>query len=177
MKRSSIILIATVLVAAVAVAQMGPPKPAPELKKLDYFSGTWTSEGDVKPGPMGPGGKFTGSGKGQWMDGGFFLVINSDFKGGAMGNGTGTAYMGYNADEKVYTYDEFNTMGEAVHSKGTVDGDTWNWTNEFKMGPQTMKARYIMKILSPDSYTFKFEMSPDGNKWETSMEGKATKSK
>jgi hypothetical protein len=34
-----------------------------------------------------------------------------------------------------------------------------------------------MKILSPDSYNFKFEMSPDGAKWETAMEGKATKSK
>ena len=40
-----------------------------------------------------------------------------------------------------------------------------------------MKARYTMKILSSDSYTFKFEMSPDGTKWDTAMEGKATKSK
>ncbi len=177
MRRSSAILIATLLLAAVAFAQTGPPKPAPELKKLDYFLGTWTSEGDVKPGPMGPGGKFTTSGNGKWMEGGFFLVIQSDFKSAGMGNFTGTAYMGYNPDEKVYTYDEFNSAGENVHSKGTLDGDTWNWTNEFKMGPQTMKARYTMKILSPDSYTFKFEMSADGTKWDTSMEGKATKKK
>jgi hypothetical protein len=109
------------------------------------------------------------------MDGGFFLVTQSDFKSAAMGNATGTAYMGYNADEKVYTYDEFNTMGENVHSKGTVDGDTWSWTNDMKMGPQTMKGRYSMKILSPTSYTYRFEMSPDGTKWDTVMEGKATK--
>ncbi len=161
MRRSSAILVATLLLTAVAFAQMGPPKPAPELKKLDYFLGTWTSEGDAKPGPMGPGGKFSTSGNGKWMDGGFFLVIQSDFKS--------------NADEKVYTYDEFNTMGENVHSKGTVDGDTWSWTNDMKMGPQTMKGRYSMKILSPTSYTYKFEMSPDGTKWDTVMEGKATK--
>ena len=177
MKRSLAILVATLLLAAVAFAQMGAPKPAPELKKLDYFLGTWTSEGDAKPGPMGPGGKFSTSGNGKWMDGGFFLVIQSDFKSAAMGNAAGTAYMGYNADEKVYTYDEFNTMGENVHSKGTVDGDTWSWTNDMKMGPQTMKGRYSMKILSPTSYTYKFEMSPDGTKWDTVMEGKATKTK
>jgi len=101
MRRSSAILVATLLLAAAAFAQMGPPKPAPELKKLDYFLGAWTSEGDAKPGPMGPGGKFSTSANGTWMDGGFFLVIQSDFQSAAMGNATGTAYMGYNADEKV----------------------------------------------------------------------------
>ena len=177
MKRSSIIFVATLLLAAVAFAQMGPPKPGPELKKLDYFLGPWTSEGEAKPGPMGPGGKFTTSGHSEWMDGGFFLVIHSDFKSAGMGSATGTAYMGYDPQEKVYTYDEFNSMGESVHAKGTLDGDTWTWTNDFKMGPQTIKGRYTMKILSPTSYTYKFEMSPDGTKWDTSMEGKATKSR
>src|SRR5262249_30999873 len=44
-------------------AQSEKPKPAPELKKLDYFVGTWTAQGNVEPGPLGsfgPGGKFTG---------------------------------------------------------------------------------------------------------------------
>ena len=177
MKRRLTFFIASLLITAAAFAQMGPPKPAPELKKLDYFLGIWTSDGDMKPGPMGPGGKFTTSGHSEWMDGGFFLVIHSDFNGGPMGKATGTAYMGYNSDEKVYTYDEFNSMGESVHSKGTIDGDTWNWSNDMKMGPQTMKARYTMKILSPTSYTFKLEMSPDGTKWDTAMEGRSTKSK
>lgn len=177
MTRWSGVLLAGLLLSAAAFAQMGPPKPGPELNKLDYFLGAWTSEGDAKPGPMGPGGKFTESGRGAWMDGSFFLVINSDFKGGAMGNSTGTAYMGYDPQEKVYTYDAFSSMGEAIHSKGTIDGDTWNWTNEFKMGPQTTKGRYTMKILSATAYTFKFEMSQDGTKWDTMMEGKATKNK
>ena len=177
MRRSSAILAATLLLTAVAFAQMGPPKPAPEVKNLGYFLGNWTSEGDMKPGPMGPGGKFTDSGQGEWMDGGFFLVITSAFKSAAMGNATGTAYMGYDPQEKVYTYDAFSSMGENIHSKGTLDGDTWNWTNDMKMGPQTMKTRYTMKILSPMSYAFKFEMSQDGTKWDTMMEGKATKVK
>ena len=43
MRRPSAILVATLLLAAVAFAQMGPPKPAPELKKLDYFLGTWST--------------------------------------------------------------------------------------------------------------------------------------
>ena len=177
MKRTSALVIGILLFASAAFAQMGPPKPGPELKKLDYFLGTWTSEGDMKPSPMGPGGKFTSSGNGEWMDGGFFVVIHSNFKSAAMGNAIGTAYLGYDTDEKVYTYNEFTSVGENDHSKGTLDGDTWNWTSDMKMGPQTMKGRYTMKILSPTSYTFKFEMSPDGTKWDTAMEGKATKTK
>src|SRR5262249_55434278 len=144
-------------------------------KKLDYFVGNWTMEGDMKPGPMGPGGKITNNEQNKWMDGGYFLVLRSDFKSAAMGEGNATAFLGYDSAKKVYTYDEFNSMGEATHSTGTLDGDTWNFANDMQMGPQTIKARYTMKMLSPTSYTFKFDASQDGTKWDTIMEGKATK--
>jgi len=39
----------------------------------------------------------------------------------------------------------------------------------------TMKGRFTMKVLSPTSYTMKFELSQDGTNWMTGMEGKATK--
>jgi Protein of unknown function (DUF1579) len=153
-----------------------PPKPSPELQKLNYFVGNWTSEGDMKPGPMGPGGKITIKEDAKWMDGGFFVVFHSSFTG-TMGNGTAIAFMGYDPQEKVYTYDEFNSMGEAVHSKGHLEGDTWTWTNEMKMGPQTIQARFLQKIVSPSTYTYKFEMSPDGSNWNLVMDGKDVKSK
>jgi hypothetical protein len=176
MKRVSAIVIATLLLMAVASAQ--PPaaaKPGPEHKKLDYFAGTWVSEGDSKPGPMGPGGKMTMKQDAKWMDGGFFVVMRSEYKSPNMGDGSGTSFLGYDPQDKVYTYDEFNSQGEAVHAKGTVDGDTWTWTSDMKMGPQTAKGRFTEKILSPTSYTFKFEMSTDGTTWSQVMDGKATK--
>ncbi len=104
---------------------MQRPKPAPELKKLKYFAGNWTSEGDMKPSPMGPGGKMTMIEHNQWMDGGFFLTMHSQFKMADMGSGSGMAFMGYDTERKVYTYDEFNSMGEAEHSSGSLAGDTW----------------------------------------------------
>jgi hypothetical protein len=175
MKRASAIAIATILLVAAASAQPPVQKPGPELKKLDYFTGSWTSDGDSKPGPMGPGGKMTMNQDSKWMDGGFFVVIRSDYKSASMGDGTGTSFLGYDPQDKVYTYDEFNSQGEAVHAKGTVDGDTWIWNSDMKMGAQTMKGRFTEKILSPTAYTFKFEMSADGTKWDTVMDGKATK--
>lgn len=173
------LILATILAGfAVSVRAQAPaPTPAPELKKADYFVGKWKTDGEAKPGPMGPGGKMTMTEESAWMDGNFFLVSHSKFDAPGIGSGSGISFMGYNADQKVYTYDEFNSMGEAEHSTGTLDGDTWTWLGEQKMGAQTMKGRFTMKISSPTSYTFKYEMSPDGTTWTTVMDGTATKVK
>jgi hypothetical protein len=64
MKRCFTTLTPTALLLGVALSarvQMEISKPAPELKKLDYSTGTWTTEGEIKPGAMGSGGKFTGT--------------------------------------------------------------------------------------------------------------------
>ena len=174
MKRRGIILAASILVAASAMAQMQPPKPGPELKKLDVFVGSWTLDGTMKPGMMGPGGTMTESEKCEWMEGGFYLVCHSDYKS-SMGNGVGLSVMGYSTDDKTYTYREFNSFGEFDDSRGMADGDTWTWTSDEKMGTMTMKGRFTMKMISTTAYTFTFDMSQDGTKWSTVMEGKASK--
>jgi hypothetical protein len=162
------------MMTATGLAQM--PTPAPEIKKLEAFAGTWTLDGDLKPGPMGPGGKITENETCEWMQGNFYLVCHTDFKGD-MGGGTGISIMGYSTDDKAYTYREFNSWGEFTDSKGKLDGDTWSWTNDQKMGSTVMKARFTMKVASPTAYNFMFELSPDGTKWQTVMDGKATKAK
>jgi hypothetical protein len=169
------VISAVIFIAAAAFAQ-GPPTPAPELKKLDFFVGSWTLSGDMKPGAMGPGGSMTEDERCEWMDGNFFLVCHSDFKS-SMGNGSGLSLMGYNSEDKSYNYREFNSWGEFMESKGAFDADTWTWTNEEKMGTQTMKGRFTMKVTSPTTYNFTYEMSPDGTKWTDVMDGKATKAK
>ena len=174
MKTTGMMLTACLLISASALAQMEMPKPGPEHKKLDMFAGSWTLDGDMKASPMGPGGKMTETEKCAWMEGGFFVVCNSIFKS-SMGDGTGISVMGYSADDKAYTYREFNSWGEFDDSKGSVDGDTWTWTSDEKMGSMTMKGRFTMKITSATSYNFTFEMSPDGTKWSTVMDGKASK--
>lgn len=157
----------------VASAQMPMPKPAPELKQLDWMAGKWKLDGDAKPGPMGPGGKMTMTEEVHWMQGGFFLVAHSKFSGAGMGEGSGVSIIGYDSDAKKFTYNEFNSFGEATKSMGTVDGKTWTWYSEDKMG----KGKFIMEVTSPTSYNFKFDMSQDGTNWMTVMSGTATKEK
>jgi len=175
MTRKCVLLIATLLVAASCLGQMAMPKPGPELKKLDYFVGNWTCDGDSKPGPMGPGGKMTMEDDTKWMEGGFFEVMHSKFNAASMGSGSGVSFLGYDSEEKKYTYNEFNSWGEATVSKGTVDGDSWTWIGDMKQPPG--KGRFSEKILSPTSYSFKFDMSTDGSNWTPVMEGKCTKNK
>jgi Protein of unknown function (DUF1579) len=176
MKRLAMTLTAMIVVAAAAVAQMEMPKPGPEHKKLDVFAGSWTLEGDMKPSPMGPGGKMTENEKCEWMEGGYFMVCHADYKS-SMGNGMGLSILGYSNDDKSYTFREFNSQGEFEDARGTLDGDTWIWTSDEKMGSITMKGRFTMKMTSSTSYNFAFEMSQDGTKWTTMMDGKATKGK
>jgi hypothetical protein len=54
MKQISRVCILLALFSAMSVAQTPPqtPKPSPELKKQDFFVGTWTLEGETKATPF-----------------------------------------------------------------------------------------------------------------------------
>jgi uncharacterized protein DUF1579 len=174
----SLFTLVTLVLAAVAVAQNppAPPKPGPEIEKLKYFVGNWKEEGTLAARPEGPAGKFTATYHNAMLPGGFYVELHATEDVTGEGKFTSTAYLGYNADQKVYTYDEFSSSGEHTVAKGTLEGDTWTWTNESKMGGQTMNGRYTEKMTSPTSYDFKFEASMDGGKtYSTYLEGKATK--
>lgn len=161
MKRTTLIILISMLVAAANSLAQGPmPTPGPELKKLDYFAGSWKSEAELKsPGGGSPGAKMTGTDKIEWMQGNFFLVIrSSETVQGLQIMATG--YMGYNAEDKAYTIDLFNSLGDAEHSKGKIDGNTWTFAGPGKNGDQT---RYTITVVSPNSYKYKFEVAAAGS--------------
>ncbi len=157
-----------------AQAPQDPPKPGPEVKKLDYNIGTWNVEGESKPfGPI-PGGKFTSIEKCEWYPGGFFVMCHSEGTG-PMGPAKGVSFMGYDPNERVYTYHEFTSTGEAIDSKGTVNDDTWKWTAESQMGDTKMSVRVTIKQVSKTEYTFKLEMSQNGGEFALVEEAKGHK--
>jgi hypothetical protein len=155
---------------------MGTP-PGAEVKKLDYFGGTWTTDCTIAQGPWGMGGKFSATHTGEWMTGNFFLQGHSDYKMPPElgGDGKGLSMMGYDTQQNIYTLDEFNSTGQHASWKGSVSGDTWTFTNSMNYAGQDIDQKMTMKILSPTSYSVKFEVSLDGKSWMPFMEGKATK--
>jgi len=162
--------------AAAADEGQGAPKPGPEHKRLGYFVGNWSTEGEVKQGPMGPGGKITSTDKCAWFDGGFAVVCHSDGKG-PTGPMKSIGILSYSSEEKVYTYSGTDSSGMTMTTipRGKVQGDTWVYDDESMMGGKKVKSRVTIKELSPTAYTFKMDFQGPDGKWGTVMESKSTK--
>ena len=159
-----------------AAQSQAAPEPGPEHQRLAYFVGKWKAEGEMKPGPMGPGGKITSTDNCEWFEGHYSVICRSEAKT-PMGTNKSIGILGYNTDEKVYTYyavDNTN-MNMASVPKGKVQGDTWTYTDQGTMGGQKMKSRVIIKELSPKEYSFRMDMQGPDGKWVTAMESKNTK--
>src|ERR1700722_6022099 len=78
---------------ATAQAPSLPSRPEVELKKLSAFVGKWTAEGDLKPGPMGPGGKTTVSESCEWTSGGYAILCHETSTMPGMGTITHVSIM------------------------------------------------------------------------------------
>lgn len=159
-----------------SMAQTPPAKPGPEHERLGYFVGKWTTEGEMKPGPMGPGGKLTSSDTCEWFEGGFAVVCRGEGTT-PMGPNKSLGILGYSTEEKAYTYYGVDNSMMSMTSvpRGTLTGDTWTYTDESQMGGQKVKSRVTIKELSPTVYTFTMELQGPDGKWAPLMESKSTK--
>jgi Protein of unknown function (DUF1579) len=185
MKKNLLTLVAAGMIALggfiVVQAQLGAQtssqtlKPSPELKKQDFFVGTWRLEGTTKSSPFGPGGqKFESTEQLEWMPGGFFLLARS-YSDEKLAEVT---VIGYDSDRKVFTHTSFKSSGETELWRGTAEGDSWVWTKDEKIGGKPFEDRLAIRKKSPDSYSFVVEMKPaDGDTWSTVAEGTGTKTK
>jgi hypothetical protein len=149
--------------------------PTPEHEKMDYFAGDWKLQGTMKLSPTVPGGDFKSTEHSEWVSGGFFLETHSSMHS-VMGDTRGVRVMEYNADDKVYTYNAYNSLGEHQMAIGHIVDNTWTWNSEAKMNGLIAKGRYTITVVSPVVYTFKYETLTQTGAWATVMEGKATKS-
>jgi len=174
MRRFNILLFLLVVCFATA---MRAQTHAPELKKLAVVVGHWTYELEYKPGPLGPGGKFTGDATDQMTLGGFFLQERRAEKG-AMGETGALEITGYDPVNKNFTVSGYEGDGNTYSGVLTVNGNTWTYTGKFVVAGK----QYLFKdtfILAPDlmSAIAKAEISADGNTWTPWFEGKYTKAK
>jgi hypothetical protein len=170
----SVVSIAGLQLAAAQAPQA--PKPGAEHAKLGYFVGKWKVEGEMKPGPMGPGGKITSTDTCEWFEGRFSVICRSEGTT-PMGPTKNVGILGYSPEEKVYTYYGVDNSGMTMASvpKGTVQGKTWTYTDESAMGGQKVKSRVIIKEVSPTEYTFTMDFQGPDGKWMPAMESKNTK--
>jgi hypothetical protein len=165
----SVILICGFTSLLLAQAPPAPPKPGPEHKKLEYFVGTWKTEGEIKANELMPAGKTVSTETATLGPGGFYVESRSE------GQWTTSAIMTYDSHAKVYTSYYANSVGLVGASTGSVNGNTWTWMVEDKFAGKAVKGRTTITTLSPTQYTIKYEMADGKGDYTTIVEGKATK--
>jgi hypothetical protein len=176
MTRISVLLFVLVVFFATAMQAQAPaPKPDPEVKKLHADLGHWTYEGEAKPGPLGPGGKFTGEATCQMILGGFIFQCWLAEKGPG-GEGRSLELDGYDPVNKNFTSDIYDDDGGRFSGVLTINRNTRTYAGKsVKPGKQYQyKGTFV---LAPDlaSGTYKEEISVDGKTWTTYGESKWTK--
>ena len=179
MRRFAVVVVVMSMCSGFVIAQKQEiPKPGPEHQRLGAFVGNWTFEGEMKPGPMGPGGNVTGTDRIEWMPGNFFVQRSYQGKS-PMGEMQGIEIFGYDAAKKVYTFNSFAPeLGMIGSGTMTVKGNTWTTVGTSTMGAATMRDRCTLEFGTDGStLTIKCEMSTDGTAWTPTFEGKATKTK
>src|SRR6185295_8681437 len=166
----AVILICGFTSLLLAQAPPAPPKPGPEHKKLEYFLGKWTVEGEIKANEFVPAGKTVSTETATLGPGGFYVESRNE---GQLG--TRLAIIAYDSHAKVNTSYYANSGGLVGVGTGTVDGNTWTWMVEDKYAGRSVKGRTTVTILSLTQQTTKYEMADGKGGYTTIVEGKATK--
>ena len=133
---------------ALAQAPAEKAKPGPEHKRLGSFVGKWTADAEIKPNAFMPGGKATSQDTCEWFDGGLAVICRPSGKS-PIGPTESIDILG-------------SPMVMASVPRGTVQGGTWVYDDETKMGGKSVKSRYTIKETSPTSYTL--QMGDDGRR-------------
>ena len=159
---------------ALSLAQAPPegPKPGPEHKKLEYFLGTWKTEGEIKANEFLPAAKFVTTETYTLDPEGFYLEFHRA-EGQIIPRTVGI--MAYDSHAKVYTSYYANSAGLVGIGTGTVNGNTWTWMIEDKVSGKAVKGRTTVTIKSASQFAATYEMLDANGRYLTIVEGTSTK--
>jgi len=158
-----------------APAGMEMPKPAPEMKVLTEFVGTWATEETFEKSPVMPdGGKATGTNVTTLGPGGFSILINQNSKS-AMGAFRGHGVETWDPNEKVYKMVWVDSMMPGVvMTTGRKEGDNLVFKGDAMMMGKKMSIRDVISDKTPTSFTLTSYVN-DGSGEMKSMTIKFTK--
>ena len=178
MRKAAAALAISLLGCSLAGAQMGqqpaPPTPSSQQQAMGYFGGAWKITGTTRISPSAPAVQFNSTQQGEWVPGNFFMEIKS-VTHGPLGDVHTVRMMEYNSADSVYTYNEYNSLGEHVVGVGKIEDQKWVWETTKKLNGVTTKGRYISTYVTADAYSIKSEVEKPGGGWLTITDGVATR--
>ncbi|HXF49242.1 MAG TPA: DUF1579 family protein [Verrucomicrobiae bacterium] len=157
-------------------AGMEPPKPkfGPELARLSFLVGNFSSENMAHPSPMGNGGPGKGRNINRWDLDSIFLMFNYEGELAGMGGYKGKGMLTYDGRDGQYKCWWFDNFGSSNLYQGTFAGDTLLLEGEIPLPQGTLKEKIMWH---PEGKKFKFRLFQDwGQGFNLAMEETATPS-
>jgi hypothetical protein len=166
------ILLAVVFGLFVTAPTLLSAQTSPEAENLNYFAGTWRLEIHLRD-SLVSGRVFFGTEHNEWLPGRSLILSRPD-ESNALG--AGVTVMGYNREQRAYTYHQIKATGQEQDLFGTFQDGSWVWTShETLANSKSLQTRLIMKTISKTCYSLVLETADDEQNWTVVMDGIATK--
>lgn len=152
---------------------MDMPKPGVAHKKLGSLVGEWSGRERLHPSPWDPaGGTASATVVNRWVADGFAVVQDYEQRRNGKVTFRGHGVFSFDPRTQQYVMHWWDSMGGGGEYRGTFDGDVLTLGAPM---PQGGHSRTSWAISGADGHTFLMEISPDGQNWQPSMEGKYRK--
>jgi len=135
--------------------------PNPALEPFHVIIGEWRTEGTH---PMLPGETFHGRTSFEWIEGGAFITMRSEFDNARIPQSIAIFASDNTKDELFMIY--FDSRSVSRKCDLTIEGNVWTWS---RTAPE-FSQRYTFTLAdNGNTMTGKGEMSKDGVKWEEDL--------
>lgn len=148
---------------------MEMPNPTDAHRKLQTLVGSWRGEEQLFPTPWDPkGGLAVGRVRNRVALDGFVVVQEYEQERDGSVNFRGHGVFSWDALQQSYTLHWFDSLGMPPNVfRGTFVDNTLTLTNHEQQG--FTRATWI--FADEKHYSYKMEVSADGNQWQKVMEG------
>jgi hypothetical protein len=149
---------------------MTMPRPTPAHDALQMMVGTWVGEEIIHPSPFDPvGDTATARAVNVRSLDGFAIVQDYEQQRPGRTNFTGHGVLWYDGGAQQYVMTWWDSFGMPPSEfRGGVDGSVLTLRQRSPQG----FARAIWDFAGGASYTYRMEVSPDGENWFPFLEGR-----
>jgi hypothetical protein len=185
--RSSLALLLFVAItismsAFAGILQAHPPSPAPpqspqsaETRKLDAWTGKWTTTGKLYKTAYSPAGEITITMTCNWSAYNAYMICDHLFSG-PRGKSDDISIYTYNSADKSYKFYNVDQSGTARNTPMTIEGNIWTYSSEMEKDGKKILIKTINDFSKPGTVTWNTKYSDDaGAHWTLMNEGVDTK--
>jgi hypothetical protein len=148
---------------------MDMAKPTDDHRKLEKLIGSWVGEEHIHPSPSDPrGGVAVGRVLNRLALGGLIVVQEYEQERNGSISARGHGVFSWDPTQHCYALHWFDSWGlKPSEFHGDFQGPVLTLISKEKHG----LSRAVFSFLVDGSYTFKMDVSKDGNHWYTCTEG------